>query len=425
MSDFPHLGARAAARAIADGKLRSRTLVEALLAHIDQREPVVRAWAHLDREGVLCAAREADGRAAAGPLHGVPIGWKDVIDCAGLPTACGSPIYRGQRAATDAGAVAMSRRAGALVLGKTVTAEFAASQPGPTTHPLNPAHTPGGSSSGSAAAVADGMVPLAVGTQTGGSVIRPASFCGIVGFKPSFGLVNRHGVKQLADSFDTIGTFARSVGDTALLVAALTGRADFAAIEPARPARIALCRGSDWGEAEEPMLAALDQAMGRLSAADVRVAAIDLPAPFAGMTEAHKRIEYFELARALQHEYRTHREQLSAALVSRIETGLALPPADYEAALALRDECRRAMADVFRGVDLLLAPAAPGEAPEGLSSTGRATFNRLWTALGLPAITLPHSRGPRGLPLGLQFIGGPRRDAALLAQVAWVEGVFA
>ncbi|HYF21442.1 MAG TPA: amidase, partial [Ramlibacter sp.] len=255
------MSARAAAQAIAAGSLRSQALVEALLARIAEREPVVQAWAHVDHEGVLRAAREADSRPASGLLHGVPIGWKDVIDCAGLPTGCGSPIYRGHLAAIDAGAVAMSRRAGALVLGKTVTAEFAASQPGPTTHPLNPAHTPGGSSSGSAAAVADGMVPLAIGTQTGGSVIRPASFCGIVGFKPSYGLVNRYGTKQLADSFDTVGTFARSVDDTALLVAALTGRDDFAGLTPTRPARVALCRGSDWAEAEEPMRAALDQAM--------------------------------------------------------------------------------------------------------------------------------------------------------------------
>lgn len=418
------LGARAAAQAIAAGTLRSQSLVEALLARIAERDPAVMAWAHVDREGVLRQAREADARPASGVLHGVPIGWKDVIDCAGLPTGCGSPIHRDRIATQDAGAVAMSRRAGALVLGKTVTAEFAASQPGPTTHPMNPAHTPGGSSSGSAAAVADGMVPVAVGTQTGGSVIRPASFCGIVGFKPSHGMVNRFGVMQLADTFDTVGTFARSVEDTAWLMCALTGRADFAPADAIRPATVALCRGADWNEVEPPMLAAIEQAISQLAAAGVRVRTIDLPASFAGMAQAHKHIEYFELARALQPEYRSARERLSVALVGRIETGLALPPQAYESALALRQDCSRQMRDLMAGVDLLLAPAAPGEAPEGLLSTGKATFNRLWTALGLPGLTLPHSTGPLGLPLGLQFIAGARRDAALLAHGASLETLF-
>jgi amidase len=418
------MGAAAAARAIASGELRSEALVEALLERIAQREPTVRAWVHVDREGARRQAREADAQPSKGLLHGVPVGWKDVIDCAGLPTTCGSPIHRDAVARTDAGAVAMSRRAGALVLGKTVTAEFAASQPGPTTHPMNAAHTPGGSSSGSAAAVADGMVPLAVGTQTGGSVIRPASFCGIVGFKPGFGLINRYGVKQLADSFDTVGTFSRSVEDTALLVAALTGRSDVAQLAAARPARIALWEGPEWGEAEAPMRAAIDSALSQLSAAGVALTTLATPPAAAGMAQAHKHIEYFELARALQHEYRTAREQLSPALVSRIETGLAIAPSDYEAALALREDCRRQVTALFASVDLLVAPAAPGEAPEGLKSTGKASFNRLWTALGLPAISLPHSLGPKGLPLGLQFIAAPRRDAQLLSHAAWIEAAL-
>lgn len=415
------MGAVAAAQAIRSGALRSETLVEALLARIRQREPVVRAWAHLDEAATLQQARMCDAQPPAGALHGVPIAWKDVIDCAGLPTGCGSAIHAGRVAPIDAGAVAMSRRAGALVLGKTITTEFAASSPGPTTHPLNPAHTPGGSSSGSAAAVADGMVPLAVGTQTGGSVIRPASFCGIVGFKPSFGLINRYGVKQLADSFDTVGTFARSVADTALLVAGLTGRRDFEQIASTRPAHVVLCRGSDWTQADACALQAIDTTAAALSGARVRVSTRELSPDFAGMTAAHQRIEYFELARALQHEYRLHRDQLSAALLSRIEKGLDCPPEAYEEALALRDACALQMQDFMRDADLLLAPAAPGEAPLGLRSTGKATFNRLWTALGLPCLTLPGHRGPLGLPVGVQFIAARRQDARLLAQAAWIE----
>jgi Asp-tRNA(Asn)/Glu-tRNA(Gln) amidotransferase A subunit family amidase len=421
----PHrLGARAAATEIAAGRLTSEALVRDCLARIDEREPVVKAWASVDPQAALQAAREADRAGGTGVLRGIPIGWKDVIDCQGLPTGCGSPIYQGHQAATDAGAVAMSRRAGAVVLGKTVTTEFAANHPGPTTNPHNPAHTPGGSSSGSAAAVADGMVPLAVGTQTGGSVIRPASFCGVVGFKPSFGLINRYGVKQLADSLDTVGSFARSVADTGLLVGGLTGRAEFLDSAPARPLRVVLCKSADWPEAEAATLEALQQTLRLLSSQGVAVIERPLPAPFAGMQQAHHDIEYFELARALQHEYRCHRSQLSDSIASRIEAGLACPPAQYEAALALRHRCQGLIAEFFGDADLLLAPSAPGEAPPGLGSTGKAVFNRLWTAMGLPCITLPGFRGPGGLPIGVQFIARSRQDARLLAQAAWIEAIL-
>lgn len=416
-----NLSARQAAQAIVQGQLSCQDYVGALLAHIDEREPIVQAWAHLDRASVLEQARQADRSKPSGPLHGLPIGWKDVIDCQGLPTGCNSPIYRSHRAATDASAVAMSRRAGALVMGKTVTAEFAASHPGPTTHPFNRLHTPGGSSSGSAAAVADTMVPLAVGTQTGGSVIRPAAFCGIVGFKPSYGLISRYGVRQLADSFDTVGTFARSVDDTAMLVQALTGRDDFARIDPMRPERVTLCRGPDWDQADPCMHEALERACRMLSGAGSLVVTADLPAAFAGLTQAHHDIEYFELARALQHEYRTARDQLSDALISRIEKGLSLSSETYESALSLREQCRRLLAEPMGQTHLMLSPAAPGEAPQGLGSTGKATFNRIWTSMGMPALTLPFGHGPQGLPLGLQWVAGWRQDAALLAHCAWIE----
>ena len=428
-TDLCFLGARAAALAIEQGRLTSQQLVEALLERIAQREPVVRAWAHLDAQGALDQAKALDRQSrqhAQAWLHGLPIGWKDVIDCKDLPTGCGSPIYAGAVAGTDAGSVAMARRAGAVVLGKTVTTEFAASHPGVTTNPHNPAHTPGGSSSGSAAAVADGMVPLALGTQTGGSTIRPASFCGVVGFKPSFGLINRYGVKQLADSLDTVGTFARCIEDTALLVAGLTGRSDFVQIDAARPARVSLCKGPEWREAEPATLQALEETVTLLSAHGVSVKEIVLPEIFAGMTPAHHTIEYFELARALQHEYRHHRALLSDAIASRIEKGLACPPADYEAALALREQCRQQLAQqVFGEADILLAPAAPGEAPAGLNGTGKAVFNRLWTALGLPALSLPGFKGPAGLPVGVQLIARSRQDIRLLAHAAWLEAQLA
>ena len=416
------LSARDAAAEIAAGRLTSEALVRDCLERIAAREPTVRAWAHLDPDQALQQARERDRQGASGCLHGIPVGWKDVIDCQGLPTACGSPIYREHMAATDAGAVAMSRRAGALVMGKTVTAEFAASSPGGTTNPYDASHTPGGSSSGSAAAVADRMIPLAIGTQTGGSVIRPASFCGVVGFKPSFGLVNRYGVKQLADSFDTIGTFARSVADTGLLVAAVTGRKDFLDVPFERPLRVALCKGEDWREAEEASLGALDATLAILSGNGVAVSEVQLPPVFNGMPHAHHDIEYFELARALQHEYRCHRALLSEAILARIERGLACEPSAYEAALALRRQCQGIIDEsAFGDVDLLLAPSAPGEAPSGLATTGKAVFNRLWTALGLPCVTLPGFCGPKGLPVGIQLIARPRQDVKLLAHANWIE----
>lgn len=413
--------ARDAAQAIAAGRLTSEALVGQLLDRIREREPAVKAWAHLDREQALQAARELDRAGGSGCLHGVPIGWKDIIDCAGQPTACGSPIYARDVAGKDAGAVAMTRRAGALALGKTVTAEFAASSPGATTNPHDAAHTPGGSSSGSAAAVAAGMVPLAIGTQTGGSVIRPASFCGVVGFKPSFGMITREGVKPLSESLDTVGTFARTVDDTGLLMAALTGRAEFAAIAASRPRRVVLCRDMNWDEAEAPAVTALSNTLKLLSENGVEVGERRMPEWFDALFAAHHAIEYFEMARALQDEYRRHREQLSEPLSARIGKGLALDPAAYEDALLRRRQAQDAIADVFGDADLLLVPSAPGEAPEGLKSTGKSVFNRVWTALGLPCMTLPGHRGPTNLPVGVQFIAPARADARLLAHAAWIE----
>jgi Asp-tRNA(Asn)/Glu-tRNA(Gln) amidotransferase A subunit family amidase len=418
----PHvLDASAAALEIAEGRLSSEALIADCLARIAEREATVRAWTHVDAQAALGRAREIDAGPHTGWLHGLPLAFKDIIDCDGLPTRCGSPIHEHHRARADAGATAMARRAGAVVLGKTVTAEFATSKPGPTTNPHDPTHTPGGSSSGSAAAVADRMVPFALGTQTGGSIIRPASFCGVVGFKPSLGLINRYGVKQLADSLDTVGTFARSVADTGLLVAGVTGRDDFLRIRAERPERVALCRSADWHEAEPATIEALETVLHRLSSQGVTVSELTLPGMFTEIPHAHHDIEYFELARALQHEYLRHRDQLSDGMITRIEYGLACEPQRYESAQALRQRCREQVARVFGDADLLLAPSAPGEAPAGLESTGKAVFNRIWTSLDLPCITLPAHRGPNGLPVGVQFIARPRADVQLLAHAAWIE----
>lgn len=418
------MGAAAAAAAIAAGRLTCEALVRDCLERVAAREDAVQAWTHLDRDAAIRAARELDKRPSLGALHGVPLGVKDVIDTHDMPTAYGSPIYPGHQPVADAGCIAMARAAGMLVLGKTVTTEFATSHPGKTRNPHSPAHTPGGSSSGSAAAVADFMLPLAVGTQTGGSVIRPASFCGVVGFKPSFGLINRSGVKQLSDTLDTVGVFGREVADVALLAAVLTGRRELTVAKTGAPPRIGFCRTPDWAEAAAETVAALEQTCMQLSAAGATVADCNLPVRFAELGEVHRTIEYFEIARALHHEYRHHRGQLSAGLAARVTAGLACPGEDYETASRLARECRALIDDCFREFDVLLTPSAIGEAPVGLSSTGKAVFNRMWTLLGLPCLTLPRYRGGTGLPVGIQIIGRFRADRKMLDVATWVENEF-
>ena len=397
------------------GRLSAQALVRDCIERIKAREHEVHAWVYIDADLALKMARELDRRPRRGLLQGIPVGVKDVIDTFDQPTAYNSPIYAGHVPAGDAGCVAMLRAAGAVILGKTVTAEFASSHPGNTRNPHNLAHTPGGSSSGSAAAVADSMVPVALGTQTGGSVIRPASFCGIVGFKPSFGLITRTGVKQLSDSLDTVGVFARTVADAAIFTAALSGRNEFAEIrESARP-RVGIFDMSTWPQRETSTDHALTEARQFLAANDCNIRQCALPAAFDAFTAAHHAIEFFELARALQHEYRAHADRLTAGLRDRIEDGLKIPGSTYEKALADVQSWRIAIDQLFVDVDVLLVPSAPGEAPAGLTTTGKATFNRLWTLLGLPAITLPWTRGPQGLPVGIQFVGGYRQDQNLLA----------
>jgi Asp-tRNA(Asn)/Glu-tRNA(Gln) amidotransferase A subunit family amidase len=406
-------------------KTTAEAAVSACLARIAEREPAVGAWTYLDPERALAEARTRDALAPNGPLHSVVVGIKDIMDTGDMPTEYGSAIYHGHRPAADAACVSVLRKAGAVALGKTVTTEFAAFHPGKTRNPHNPEHTPGGSSSGSAAAVADGMVPVALGTQTMGSVIRPASFCGVVGYKPSFGLINRTGVKSQAEAVDTIGVFARSVADAARVAAVLMGAApmDFATTV-AHPPRIALYRGPDWGKAEPAAANAFEEAAQRLALAGASVAEIAPPAVLDEAAVAHVPIVMYELARAFAPEWLAHRELLSAALVGMIDDGWALPFADYAAALEAMEAGRRWIAGRFLVADLLLTLSAPGEAPKGLASTGDSVFNRLWSGLHLPALTLPYGRGPNGLPLGIQLIGKFRGDAQFVAAARWVEEVL-
>ncbi len=416
------LSALDAARLIAAGEITSEALVRDCLERIAAREGEVQAWQHLEREAALEQARAADAGPNRGLLHGVPVGVKDVIDTVDMPTAYGSPIYAGHRPAWDAACVALTRAAGGIVLGKTVTTEFAAVHPGKTRNPHNPLHTPGGSSSGSAAGVADCMVPLAFGTQTGGSMIRPASFCGVVGYKPSFGLISSVGVKALAISLDTVGTFGRTVPDAALLAAAASGRRDLLVSQPlAAGPRVGICHTNEWSHALPETIAALEAAARKLGAAGVAVRAIDLPAAYAGLVRAQSDIMCFEETHSLAHERNRHWTQISERLRGTINAGLQVSPERYAAAQALAVACRGVLAGLFVDCDVLLAPSAPGEAPAGLATTGDPIFNRMWTLLRTPCVNIPVAAGAHGLPVGLQVIGDFGCDARALTAAHWLH----
>ena len=408
------------ASALGRRELRCEALVRDYLARIEAREPLVHAWAHLDPQQALAQARALDAGTAVNPMHGVPVGVKDVFDTFDMPSAYGSPIYAGQRPAADAAVVALLRSAGGMVLGKTVTTEFATFTPGMTTNPHNPSHTPGGSSSGSAAAVADGMVPAAFGTQTIGSVIRPAAFCGVVGYKPSFGLLPRVGVKAISDCLDTVGCFTRSVADAAYFVGALARRPLMVGSDIAAP-RIGLCLTAQWQHAL-PETQALFEALGpRLSAAGAFARDFAMPAFYDGINAAQDVIAAVEMAACLADEHRRFRALLSQRLQDRLDEGVAIGAAEYDAALDLARRCRRAFAAAIDGFDVLVTPSAPGEAPAGLKSTGDPVFNRAWSLLHTPSVHVPITLGPRGLPLGLQVVGLIGDDARTLACAHWIE----
>lgn len=426
MPDPLSLSAREAARQIAAGQLTAEALVSACLERIAAREPVVGAWQYLDPDTALAAARRADAAPPSGPLHGVPIAVKDLIDTADMPTGYGSGIYQGHRPAADASCVALARGAGAIVLGKTVTTEFACFTPGKTANPHNPAHTPGGSSSGSAAAVADGMVPLAFGSQTAGSVIRPASYCGVVGYKPSHGVIPRAGVKMLCDSLDTIGTMARNVEDAAFFAGVLSGRPSLQNLPtPTAPPRFGLYRTPMWAEAEPSTVAALDRARAALERAGASVVELAVPPEHEPLTAAQETIMGFELVRSLAHERIQHSAELSPRLAQLLDAGMTVGAEAYDIAIAQTAAAWSKLGEFFAPCHALLAPAAPGEAPPGLGYTGNPVFNRMWTLLGMPCVTLPAVWGDSGLPTGVQLVGPIGRDHELLACAVFVERALA
>ena len=407
-------------------RLLPRRLVTAYLDRIEAREAVVGAWHYFDREQALATARQRDAEAPRGPLHGIPIAVKDLIDTVDMPTTYGSPIYHGHRPDADASCVALARAAGAIVLGKTVTTEFATFTPGKTANPRNPAHTPGGSSSGSAAAVADGMAPLAFGTQTAGSVIRPGAFCGCVAYKPSFGLINRAGVKSLADSLDTIGVFARSVDDAAFFTGVLSERPSLRHLAvPQRAPRFGLYRTAVWEQAEPAAAAGLDVARAALERAGAVVTELAIAPEHEGLTEAQDTIMWFEIVRALAYERIEHSAELSPRLAQLIDAGMAIGADVYDQALARTSQARAGLAAFFGDCDAILVPAAAGEAPAGLGNTGDPIFNRMWTLLGVPCAALPARWAENGLPTAVQLVGRKRDDARLMGCAAFLETALA
>ncbi|MPZ37090.1 MAG: amidase [Rhizobiales bacterium] len=421
MSNLNKLSAADIARGIAAKKFTAEAVVRDCLDRIADREPTVHAWATIDPDYALMQARALDRMPSSrGALHGVPIGVKDIIDTEYLPTEMGSAIYKGHRSFGDAACVALARMAGAVILGKTVTAEFAGMSPGPTTNPHNTAHTPGGSSSGSAAAVADFMVPVAYGTQTGGSVLRPASYCGCVGYKPTFNLINRQGIKFAAETLDTIGLIARTVDDVELVMAVLINKPPRYLRRDAPP-RLGLCRTPLWDTAEEPTMQAVEDAAKRLAAAGASVKEIVLGDEFTKLYEtARETINNYERSKSMAADWQHHPDKISKVLGGRIKEGLAMKHEDYIAALQLAERCRARIDDAYDGIDAIISPCVKGEAPVGISYTGEPGFQQFWTVLNGPAMSLPTHQGPQGLPVGIQLVAPRYHDDQLFACARWV-----
>jgi Asp-tRNA(Asn)/Glu-tRNA(Gln) amidotransferase A subunit family amidase len=418
---------------LASGEITHRDILESQLARIAAREPDVQAWAWHDAAQVSCdfeAQQEALHRVQADasprplPLAGLAIGIKDIIDTAELPTQYGSQAYRQYRPGADAQVIQRLKAAGAIVMGKTVTTEFAHVHAGPTVNPHNFLHTPGGSSSGSAAAVADGMVALALGSQTGGSTIRPAAFCGIVGFKPTYARVDLSGVLPLSASMDTMGLMGRSVADVTLLSSVLLGHPAHVASIAHRP-RIAWYPGPNADEADTDSAERLVRAREQLRMQGADLVEIELShGEFAAVGRSNRIIMAYEASRQHQALYRSHPEQLGSSTIKLIELGLSINPEQYENERKQAARCRLMFHTAMQGVDALLTYSAPGQAPLTAAGTGASTFNRIWTTLGAPCLTLPAGRGNMGLPLGLQFVAAHGNDYGLLQLGDRFEAVF-
>lgn len=409
-----------AVTAIEAGTLTAEKLVRGCLNRIAQRDGIVKAWAHIDPDQAIAQAKAADA-ASGGLLRGIPIGVKDIIDTYDMPTGHNSPIFEGKVPFGDAACVALCRTANAVIMGKTVTTEFANRHAGATTNPHDHGHTPGGSSSGSAAAVADGHVPLAFGTQTGGSVIRPAAYCGVVGYKPTFGDFSRVGIKMQCHSVDTLGLMARTLDDIALFRAAVLKLPPVGIDRTIGRPRIGVCRSPVWDKAEPETKALIEETARRLSDKGASVVDVAFATPFGDIIDDHAAITGFESVRNYADERLRNPDKMSDELMNGpMKRGLAVSFERYVAAQRKATAFKAHVDSMFEKVDLLLTPSAPGEAPKGIAFTGDPIFNSIWTLAGTPCVTLPAGTGPRGLPLGVQLVGQRHADDRLLSLAAWV-----
>ena len=415
-NDPAELTATEAAAEIAAGSLTATALMEALLARVEEREPTVKAWVHLDNDQALNAARESDA-SGSGPLKGIPVGVKDIIDTADMPSQYGSPIYKGNQTRGDASCVTLTKNAGGIIMGKTVTTEFAARGPGPTTNPHNPAHTPGGSSSGSAAAVGAMMVPLAFGTQTVGSTLRPASYCGVYGYKPTFGEFGQGGVKENTGELDTVGLFARSVEDISLFRSGMLRLGDNPLKAPdISNLRIGFCRTPHWHEIDASTQTLLEDAAAQLTKAGATVEDLNLDEDaFEESRLANLAVNKYGMNRALAWELENHYDQITDILKSTHLVGASdFTHGEWRSAMRVNENYRRQFADETKDYDVMLTASSFGEALEGIALTGSATMNNLATRTQIPAISIPAFTGPKGLPVGAQLMGHWGEDHKLL-----------
>jgi len=436
------LSATEAARLIRDGVITSEQLVDAYLTRIADVDAQIEAWAFLDPDYALRQARAADERRLSGqpigPLHGVPVAVKDIFDTADMPTEYGSALHAGRTPSRDAAVVSRLRAAGALILGKTVTTEFAYFAPGKTRNPYNPEHTPGGSSSGSAAAVSANMVPLAIGSQTNGSTIRPAAYCGVVGFKPTHGLISRHRALMLSRTLDHVGLFAHSVDDIALMAEQIIGYddndpdtrpraripfADIAAEEPPLGPMFAFIKTPPWERADEDTKEGFAEVIEHLGR---QVEEVEL-FPSAGEAwQWHQTIMSAEMAHNLEREWANGQDRLSEQLRAQIERGRQVSATDYLRALSRIAPVHDSLVELFeQRYDAIVTPAAPGAAPKGLANTGDPSFCTLWTLCGMPCVTLPLLQSADGLPIGVQLVGPRHGDARLLRTARWLAAKMA
>lgn len=407
--------------AILAGKTTCEAVTRACLDHIAEREPQVQAWQYLNSEQVIAQARALDKSGRRGPLIGVPFGVKDIIDTCDMPTEYGTVIHKGHRPNRDAACVALSRKAGGVLMGKTVTTEFANVTPGKTRNPLDPERTPGGSSSGSGAAVGDFMVPLAIGTQTTGSTTRPASFCGVFGYRPTWGDLRTTGVMEASGSLDTLGILARSVEDVALYRDVLLGVAPEPVASDIQAPRIGFCRPYFWPRIEPATQKLLEDAAQRLARAGAHVEGVDLPADYEQLEMAHRLISGFEMARNLTWELENHRATISEKFrEGRLKDGLACTYKTYCEMRDLVARCRRMLEPVIAKYDVLLTPSAPGIAPAGPDPVPHPWVYMMWTTMHVPSLTLPVFKGQDGMPIGVQLIAKWSDDRRLFAVSRWV-----